>query len=254
MKYSISFILSFFILLTACSTEDDSGSSTATQTTTPPQTSTPDVSDPGKASLSSPANNEVCEEGQAIDAERSQVSFSWNAAADTDSYDLRVINLATNEIIDVAGITTTSNNVTLLNDTSYRWYVTSKADGTNVTNQSEVWHFYLAGDGQENHVPFSAVPLYPSPGAAINASNGSIALQWEGSDPDAQQTLTFSIYVDTQFENIHNLSVEPNEDYIGLEESSLEINVTAETTYFWRIETSDGQSSSFSQVFSFYVN
>lgn len=238
----------------ACGTDDDSGSSYTDQTTTPPEATTPDVPDPGKPILSSPANNEVCEEGESLDAERSRVSFSWNAATDTDSYDLRVINLATNEIIDEGGLTATSNVQTLFNDVSYRWYVTSKADGTNATSQSEVWHFYLAGDGQENQVPYSALPLYPSPGAAVDANNGMLELQWEGSDPDVGQTLSYSIYLDTQFENIHNLSVEADEDHSDLEEGSLQINVTTETTYFWRIETSDGQSSSFSQIFSFYVN
>ena len=254
MKYSLTLILLIFGLVLSCSAEDDGSSNNPTQASSSPQSTTPDVPDPGKPALSSPTDNEVCQEGELVDAERSRVNFSWNAAPNTDSYDLRVINLGTNEIIDIGGITTTSNELTLFHDVSYRWYVTAKSDGTAATNQSEVWHFYLAGDGQENQVPFSAVPLYPSPGATVDASSGTLELQWEGSDPDTQQALTYNVYLDTQFENIHNLTLAANEDFINLEEGRLEVEVLNGTTYFWRIETSDGISSSFTQVFSFYVN
>ena len=61
---------------------------------------------------------------------------------------------------------------------SYSWKVVSKANGTNDSNNSDTWQFYLAGDGQENYVPFLATILSPSSGVSVDASGGKIILSW----------------------------------------------------------------------------
>ena len=241
-------VLSLSLLLFSCSAEDDSGSSTPPPTTQQPSPE-PQVLVPGKSSLSAPENNEVCYEGEAIDASDSAVNFSWDASSDTDSYDLQITNQESNQTQTVSGITSTSKEVTLATDISYSWKVVSKANGTNDSTNSDTWQFYLAGDGQENYAPFPATILSPSSGISVDASGGKVILSWEGNDPDESDTLTYTVY----FDDTDGLK-DPSSNNTGVSETSLEVTVESGTTYYWRVKSSDGKSSSFTLVYSFVVN
>jgi hypothetical protein len=243
-------ILLLSILLFSCSAEDDSGSSTPPTTTQQPSpTPAPQVPTPGKSSLSAPDNNEVCFEGEAVDTSNSAVTFKWDASSDTDSYDLQITNQETSVTQTESGITLTSKEVTLATDISYGWKVISKSKDTSETSTSEIWQFYLAGDGQENYAPFPATIVNPSSGASVDASDGKIILSWGGNDPDESDTLTYTIY----FDDIDGLQ-DPNGDNTGISETSLEVSVESGKTYYWRVKTSDEKSSSFTLVYSFFVN
>ena len=249
LGYYFLYILSF-VLIISCSAEDDSGTSTPPPTTQQPKPEpAPSVPAPGKSSLSAPENNEVCYEGEAVDASNSAVSFSWDASSDTDSYDLQITNQETNQTQTESGITSTSKAVTLATDVSYSWKVVSKANDTNDTTSSDTWQFYLAGDGQENYAPFPATILSPTSGAAVDASNGLVTLSWEGNDPDEGDSLTYTIY----FDEVDGLQ-DPQTANTNITETSLEVEVESGTTYYWRVKTSDGTSSSFTLVYSFIVN
>ena len=238
------------MLIISCSAEDDSGTSTPPPTTQQPKPEpAPSVPAPGKSSLSAPENNEVCYEGEAVDASNSAVSFSWDASSDTDSYDLQITNQETNQTQTESGITSTSKAVTLATDVSYSWKVVSKANDTNDTTSSDTWQFYLAGDGQENYAPFPATILSPTSGAAVDASNGLVTLSWEGNDPDEGDSLTYTIY----FDEVDGLQ-DPQTANTNITDTSLEVEVESGTTYYWRVKTSDGTSSSFTLVYSFVVN
>jgi len=245
LEYYFLYILSF-VLIFSCSAEDDDNG-----TTTPPVTQqpapTPKVPTPGKSNLSAPENNEVCYEGEEVDDTNSEVTFSWDTASDTDSYDLVITNQETSQSQTESGITSTSKVVTLATDISYSWKIISKANDTSDITESETWQFYLAGDGQENYAPFPATILSPSSGAAVDSNNGSIILSWEGNDPDEGDSLTYTIYFD-QVDGLQN----PIEEDVS--ESSLEVSVENGTTYYWRVKTSDGKSSSFTIVYSFIIN
>jgi len=247
LEYYFLYILSF-VLIVSCSAEDnDSGTTTPPVTQQPTTTPTPQVPTPGKSSLSAPENNEVCYEGEEVDAINSEVAFSWDASTDTDSYDLVITNQETNQSQIESGITSTSKVVTLATDISYSWKIVSKANDTNDTTESDTWQFYLAGDGQENYAPFPATILSPLSGAAVDSNNGSITLSWEGNDPDELDNLTYTVY----FDEIDGLQVPFEEES---SETSLEISVESGNTYYWRVKTTDGKSSSFTLVYSFFVN
>ena len=249
LGYYFLYILSF-VLIISCSAEDDSGTSTPPPTTQQPTpTPTPQVPAPGKSGLSAPENNEVCYEGEAVDESNSEVTFSWDASSDTDSYDLQITNQETNQTQTESGITSTSKAVTLATDVSYSWKVVSKANDTNDTTDSDTWQFYLAGDGQENYAPFPATIISPTSGAAVDASNGLVTLSWEGNDPDEGDSLTYTIY----FDEVDGLQ-DPQTTNTNITETSLEVEVVSGTTYYWRVKTSDGTSSSFTLVYSFIVN
>ena len=249
LGYYFLYILSFLLII-SCSAEDDGGTSTPPPTTQQPKPEpAPSVPAPGKSSLSAPENNEVCYEGEAVDASNSAVSFSWDASSDTDSYDLQITNQETNQTQTESGITSTSKAVTLATDVSYSWKVVSKANDTNESTSSDTWQFYLAGDGQENYAPFPATILSPTSGAAVDASNGLVTLSWEGNDPDEGDSLTYTIY----FDEVDGLQ-DPQTANTNITDTSLEVEVESGTTYYWRVKTSDGTSSSFTLVYSFVVN
>lgn len=243
-----SIILSFFL---SCSTEDDNQTSSApiSQQPKPTPAPTPTVPSPGKTNLSAPENNQVCYEGEEVDSSSSAVTFKWDASSDTDSYDLQITNQETSVTQTESGITLTSKEVTLATDISYGWKVISKSKDTSETSTSEIWQFYLAGDGQENYAPFPATIVNPSSGASVDASDGKIILSWGGNDPDESDTLTYTIY----FDDIDGLQ-DPSEDNTGISETSLEVSVESGKTYYWRVKTSDEKSSSFTLVYSFFVN
>ena len=247
LAYYFLYILSFVFIVSCSAEDDDSGTTTPPVTQQPAPAPTPQVPSPGKSSLSAPENNEVCYEGEEVDDSNSEVTFSWDASSDTDSYDLVITNQETSQSQTESGITSTSKAVTLATDVSYSWKIVSKANDTSDTTDSDTWQFYLAGDGQENYAPFPATILSPTSGAAVDANNGSITLSWEGNDPDEGDSLTYTIY----FDEVDGLQ-DPIEE--ELTETTLEVSVESGTTYYWRVKTSDGKSSSFTLVYSFIVN
>ena len=247
LGYHFLYILSFVFIVSCSAEDDDSGTTTPPVTQQPAPAPTPQVPSPGKSSLSAPENNEVCYEGEEVDDSNSEVTFSWDASSDTDSYDLVITNQETSQSQTESGITSTSKAVTLATDVSYSWKVVSKANDTSDTTESDTWQFYLAGDGQENYAPFPATILSPTSGAAVDTNNGSITLSWEGNDPDEGDSLTYTIY----FDEVDGLQDPIEEDS---SETELEVSVESGTTYYWRVKTSDGKSSSFTLVYSFIVN
>ena len=74
-------------------------------------------------------------------------------------------------------------------------------------------------------------------------------MSWEGNDPDESDTLTYTVY----FDDTDGLQ-DPSSNNTGVSETSLEVTVESGTTYYWRVKSSDGKSSSFTLVYSFVVN
>ena len=61
---------------------------------------TPTVNPPGAVTLSAPEKNKVCEPGTVISDTQREVSFSWTASANTESYDMAITNLDCEYISD----------------------------------------------------------------------------------------------------------------------------------------------------------
>jgi len=141
----------------------------------PTPTPAPVIKTPGKTSLVAPLNAKTCEEGTNTSATQSTVTFSWNSASDTESYELRITNLNTSEVITQTGISTTSATVTLNRGIPYSWSITSKNKGA-TTTVSDIWKFYLAGVGVTNYAPFPAAAVSPLPGTTVTPTNGKVTL------------------------------------------------------------------------------
>lgn len=199
---------------------------------------------PGKATLVAPASGTTCEPGANTTPTQSSVVFSWNPATDTESYELKVINLNTQETVTQTGITSATATVTLNRGIPYSWSVTSKNKGA-TTTVSDTWKFYLAGVGVTNYAPFPAAAVSPLSGTVVTPTNGKVTLSWETSDVEASP-LTYTLFFDTV--DGKQTPIDANKN---LTSKTKEVVVNANTVYYWRVITNDGFNTSTSIVYTF---
>jgi hypothetical protein len=202
---------------------------------------------PAKAVLAAPSQNAVCTTGTIISATQSSIVFTWDASANTTSYDLVLKNLLTSA-------TTTQNTtanqltVTLARNTPYSWYIVSKSTKTATTAQSDTWKFYNAGPGVITYAPFPAEIISPTFGQSVTASSGTINLTWKGSSVNPGTITSYDVY----FGPTNNPPMVNN----AITDSFVNgVAVTSKTTYYWKVITwdMDGNSSD-SGLYQFTVN
>ena len=244
LRPSTTYILLFFFGLLSCSSGGDDPVVPSQSSPAPKPEPEVVVPPPSKASLSFPENNKTCETGTEVSETQMSVVFKWNAATNATAYDLRIVDLNNQSVNLQNNITATEKSVTLTKGNPYSWQITSKATGSSVTETSELWKFYLAGDGVSNHAPFPASLISPASGSTVAVSaSGTITLSWEAQDPDGD-ALVYSVYLDT----VNGTQEEVATDIDTL---SFEVSVEKDQVYYWRVKSSDGQNSSFSQVYGF---
>lgn len=199
----------------------------------------------GKAALTLPAQNAVCNTGTNITTTQSTVLFVWGAAAQADSYDLTFKNLLT-------GISTSQHTsatqlaVALSLNSPYSWSVTANASASNTTAASETWKFYNSGPGITTYAPFPAELLTPTYGQQI--STGTLNFTWKGSSVNTAATFTYDLYLGT--------ASKPPVYKTGITDSFINtVSVNPSTTYYWKIITHDSQgSTSESGTYNFKTN
>ena len=205
------------------------------------------INPPGKSTLTAPANNKTCETGTSVSDTQSEVTFTWGASADTNTYDLKITDLNSSTITNKTGLSTTTTKVTLDKGVPYSWNITSKSTASTTTTASDTWKFYLAGTGIVNYAPFPADLKTPASGSTVTRDgDGKVAFTWDGSDPDTGDTLKYTLYVDTT-----DGKQTPPAAHTDLTEKTVSVALEAATTYYWRVKTSDGTNSSYSIVYSF---
>jgi len=207
------------------------------------------VPPPTAAALTLPANNTVCYEGKNTYFSTADVEFSWSTAKDTEIYDLVVTNL--NTLTNATKSVNSDNKatVTLMRGTPYRWQVISKSNKSKETASSEVWKFYLAGDGASSYAPFPASIIAPVSGSSVTPNAGKVNLIWSGADPDSN-VLSYEIYMDTDQAKVLTRQVAP----IVTTNTNLWVTVKSGNVYYWSVKTSDGILSSYTIPYSFRVN
>jgi hypothetical protein len=205
------------------------------------------INPPGKSTLTAPANNKTCETGTSVSDTQSEVTFTWGASADTNTYDLKITDLNSSTITNKTGLSTTTTKVTLDKGVPYSWNITSKSTASTTTTASDTWKFYLAGTGVVNYAPFPADLKTPASGSTVTRDgDGKVAFTWDGSDPDTGDTLKYTLYVDKT-----DGKQTPPTAQTGLTAKTASVALEAATTYYWRVKTSDGVNSSYSIVYSF---
>ncbi len=225
-------MLSVVVLNTACSNDEN-------------EKSTVEL---GELNLASPLDNSTCE-GVSVSGTKCEVILSWEPTTDTDSYTLTVTNLETNKVVLIKNsIETTSYKLTLDKNVPFSWTVSSFDSSLRKNNSSSVWKFYAsAAESVANYAPFPADLIAPIQDKIVTAVDGKITLKWAGSDTDSNN-LVYTVYLDkvdgkqTPAVSLTNL---------GATQASVAVS---SGVYYWRVKTSDGNSSSFSQIVTFTVN
>lgn len=203
--------------------------------------------DPDKAVLILPAQNAVCATGSVISDQQSSITFTWNAAAHADGYDLVIKNLL-NSTINTQSTSDTKLIATLSRNTPYSWYIVSKSSKTTTTAQSDTWKFYDSGPGVVTYAPYPADVTSPLYGQVVAATSGTINLTWTGSAVDLSTIADYDVYFGT--------TVTPPIFKSTITDSFVNgVKVTSGTTYYWRVITRDNTgNTSDSGLYQFSVN
>jgi hypothetical protein len=200
---------------------------------------------PEVVNLVFPDNNQECNEGISVNATQSQVTFQWNASANTTTYDLVIKNLDTDATTTINSVTTEAT-VTINKATPYSWHVVSKSDETPETAQSATWKFYNAGDAIQNYAPFPAELVAPTMGANLTGIT-SVTLEWSGSDVD-NDIIGYDVYFDTVTPPSTQVSTDQTE-------KTNDVSVSAGNIYYWKVITKDAEgNNSESPIFEFRVD
>jgi len=198
---------------------------------------------PNAPTLTAPSNNNSCEVGKKVNANRSEVTFSWAATANTKSYTLSYTNATTN-VTNNKTLLSTSTTAILNRGTVYSWRVTAHNIIPIKTATSGSRTFYLSAEAKVNNVPLAAVLKTPS------SNLGLTSFTWEGSDPDAGDILSYTVYLDKL-----DGKQTPKSALTNLSSKTASETLDAGSTYFWRVKTTDqNKNSSFSLISTFIAN
>jgi len=201
---------------------------------------------PGQANLLFPLESSECTTGVDVGQNQSQVTFEWSNAVNTDTYTLTVLNLNTN-IPQEISTGATSIGLSIEKGAPFSWSVRTSNMNSDDIATSESWLFYNAGT-QTTYAPFPARILGPISGASLQLPQGStLTLEWQGADVE-DDIAAFQVYFGA--ENPPSTLVAEVEADI----SEFSVNVAAETTYYWKVVTTDSQgNTSDSGIFDFRV-
>ena len=199
---------------------------------------------PSATSLIFPDNNQECNQGIDVSGtNQSTVTFRWTASTKTDSYDVRLKNLNTQNITTQTTLTN-ELSINIEKGTPFSWYVVSKNTKVIETAESETWKFYNAGDPIASYAPFPADLVSPAMGSTLIGIT-TPTLSWLGSDID-NDIVSYDIYFDT--------SNPPTSLEGNTASTSINVSVAAVNTYYWRVITKDSQgNNSQSEIFQFKV-
>ena len=198
---------------------------------------------PDAAALVYPINNQACEPGAILANNQATVVLEWQYAHKADQYEVTITNQDTQASQTFSDLTTNQKEVTLERAQAYTWSVTSFNQRANITQSSEMYQFYLQGDGIENYAPFAPSLLTPESGKSIDA--GATLFSWEASDLDGD-TLSYTLYVDT----IDGKQTPPA-GQTGISATQMTLTLEAGRQYYFRVEASDGVNTSSSVTRSF---
>ena len=201
---------------------------------------TPKNNAPTVPSLVYPSNNLLC-----ID---NVLDFDWNASIDPDgdaiTYQVQVATDSQfSQITHTSTISTTNQSISLDKGIAYYWRVKATDSKNLSSNYSATNQFYTEGEGISNHLPFSPVVVSPTLNAIVQQA--TTTLEWTASDVDTGDVLTFDVYFGT--ENPPTAIDSGNQSA-----TTLNVDLTASTTYYWKVVVKDGQGAqTIGQVWNF---
>ena len=129
---------------------------------------------------------------------------------------------------------------------AFYWNVVTRDSEGLESEPSPTLAFFTMGDGETNSVPFTAALV--APGDDANVPSGTVTLSWLGGDANPNDILMYDVFFGTN----------PNPPMISSDITDETFDVMAPdaaTTYYWRINTTDGSGSrSIGRVWQFITN
>ena len=201
------------------------------------------IPEPEAAVLTTPVNSNTCVPIFTTDTQ-GIISFIWEEAKNTDSYEVFVRNSNT-QTEQRKPVDLTSTTITLDRGVPYSWWVVSSSDASAVDTKSKVWSFYLEDIQEETFLPFSAQLNNPQDEQEVTLSLGAVNLQWTGSDLD-DDIAYYQVYIGT---DAAQMSLVQDNQITSSYSALLDVG----QTYFWQITTVDqrgNKSQSAIQLFT----
>ncbi len=224
------------IFLWSCSGDNSSESGGGT-------TVTPENNAPTTPSLVAPIDNLLC-----ID---NSVNFQWNASADSDGDSITyLIEVAEYNQFDGISFTYTSPEInrifTLEKGIAYYWRVKAIDSKGLASSYSSTFHCYTEGIGVINHLPFTRELIRPTYNSVVQTE--TITLEWDASDVDVDDTLTYDVY----FGNINPPTTKIGDNQTN---KTIDVNVEALNNYYWKVVVKDNNGGeTIGQVWNFQSN
>lgn len=199
---------------------------------------------PAAALLTFPLPNSECTTGISLNDTTSEVEFRWQAAANTQTYELRVTQILTS-ITQTISTQNTLARLPLQKGAPYSWVVISRSGKTMETAISAVSQFYNAGS-ESTFAPFPATITNPKSGTSVFKDiNNEVVLEWTGADVD-NDIVGYELYFSTESPPL-TLLASPSANT-----SSSKVSVESDVVYYWRIVTIDAEgNTSDSGIFTF---
>ncbi|MFS4454907.1 hypothetical protein [Maribacter sp. 2304DJ31-5] len=201
---------------------------------------------PEAARLIFPERNSECTTGEPLNATTTQVEFRWEAADNTETYQLRVTNINTG-VAQTITTSSTSARLPIERGEPFSWLVLSKNGQVDRTVSSETWSFYNQGS-RTTFAPFPADIISPKMSENIfKDMNNEVTLSWTASDLDNDIT---------EYEVYFSLETPPTslENTLSNGNTSLKVSVSSNTVYYWNIVVKDREGNATnSGIYSFKV-
>jgi len=192
-----------------------------------------DPSPPGAVTLLSPAKNSECSPIDSDSGNTNLVQFSWQAAANTDTYVLQLneLNSGTNQMKTTTAL---SEILAIEKGAAFSWSVTAKNTEVTQTSVSETWFFFSPG-AETSYAPFPVEVLRPTGPKAFIDVNGDVTIEWAGSDLD-EDIDGYELYFGTT--NNPALLATFNANV-----TTAKIAAVTKTVYYWRLVTKDSEGN-----------
>ncbi|WP_286968388.1 hypothetical protein [Flavobacterium sp. UBA4854] len=194
--------------------------------------------------LSLPADNKLCLDNN--------VSFQWNASTDEQKdaivYQIQIAkDNAFSQIVSTLDNSSLSTSALALDkNTAYYWRVKATDSKGLSSAYSSTFKFYTAGVAVVNHLPFAPALISPEMNVALSTTTAS--LQWNASDVDTADVLTYDVYFGT---------ANPPTEKVSDSKSEKTVDVTIEPgkQYYWQVTVKDNKGGeTVGQVWKFKTN
>lgn len=191
---------------------------------------------PGAVNLVFPENNSLCVTGIPLPGDRSEVTFTWEAASNANRYEIQVTLLGS--ATSQRRVTSSLSTALILDKGApYSWQVRAINQSSGEETASPLWQFYNAG-ASISYPPFPARLLQPETGSSLFPdTNGDVLLKWELADPENDQVsgeVFFGIDPDAL----------PSAATLASDQDSLLVPVNSGQVYYWQIRTLDALGNS----------